>query len=366
MATKIQLRRDTAANWASENPILASGEMGIETDTFKFKIGDATTAWNSLQYASSTYTDSDVDTHLNYSTAANGQFLSWNGTDYAWDSVTSVSGFAIDTVTIEPTVIPNSVGVAIGSSATATGDSGPVAIGSYAAATDASAISIGNSSSSGGQQSISIGANATCGAGGDKGIAIGFLANASGFGGVGIGQSANGGVNGVALGRNATNSLGSGIAIGFGASAGDGEIKIISSKSKIEYTAANGFVFTEDVGGTNTTYQLSSLGTSTLEKQYSYQGALETNVSTFRLYLPNDVTSTSIAAYLGTASSSGTVDLSFKINGSTDTTFSIAESATSATATSSTAISAGGYVTIDITGAGTGASDLYVLLSFAG
>ena len=50
MATRIQFRRDTAANWTSANPVLAHGEMGLETDTDTFKIGDGTTAWNSLAY----------------------------------------------------------------------------------------------------------------------------------------------------------------------------------------------------------------------------------------------------------------------------------------------------------------------------
>ncbi len=48
--TVIQLRNDTAANWASSNPVLALGEMGLETDTNKFKFGDGSTAWNSLPY----------------------------------------------------------------------------------------------------------------------------------------------------------------------------------------------------------------------------------------------------------------------------------------------------------------------------
>jgi hypothetical protein len=51
--TNIQLRRDTAANWtsASPSPTLAAGEIGFETDTGKFKIGDGTSAWSSLTYA---------------------------------------------------------------------------------------------------------------------------------------------------------------------------------------------------------------------------------------------------------------------------------------------------------------------------
>src|SRR3990167_3594532 len=50
MATIIQQRSDTAANWASVNPILAQGESGFETDTNRTKIGNGATAWNSLLY----------------------------------------------------------------------------------------------------------------------------------------------------------------------------------------------------------------------------------------------------------------------------------------------------------------------------
>lgn len=50
--TKIIQRHDTAANWTSVNPVLAVGEMGVETDTNKFKFGDGVTAWSGLTYAS--------------------------------------------------------------------------------------------------------------------------------------------------------------------------------------------------------------------------------------------------------------------------------------------------------------------------
>ena len=43
-------RRDTASNWTSNNPTLLAGEWGIESDTKKFKIGDGSTAWQSLDY----------------------------------------------------------------------------------------------------------------------------------------------------------------------------------------------------------------------------------------------------------------------------------------------------------------------------
>ena len=48
--TTIRLRRDTAANWTSNNPILAAGEPGVESDTTKIKYGDGTTQWTSLPY----------------------------------------------------------------------------------------------------------------------------------------------------------------------------------------------------------------------------------------------------------------------------------------------------------------------------
>ena len=47
---QIQLRRDTAANWTAANPVLLLGEVGFETDTRKLKLGDGTTAWNTLLY----------------------------------------------------------------------------------------------------------------------------------------------------------------------------------------------------------------------------------------------------------------------------------------------------------------------------
>jgi hypothetical protein len=47
----IRHRRDTAANWTSNNPVLEAGQLGLETDTLKIKFGDGTTAWNSLSYA---------------------------------------------------------------------------------------------------------------------------------------------------------------------------------------------------------------------------------------------------------------------------------------------------------------------------
>jgi len=50
MANRIQLRRGSAQEWANVNPTLAIGELGIEIDTGRIKIGDGVTSWNSLKY----------------------------------------------------------------------------------------------------------------------------------------------------------------------------------------------------------------------------------------------------------------------------------------------------------------------------
>jgi hypothetical protein len=56
MATRMQQRRGTAAQWISTNagagPVLNAGEMGWESDTNKFKIGDGVNNWTSLDYFS--------------------------------------------------------------------------------------------------------------------------------------------------------------------------------------------------------------------------------------------------------------------------------------------------------------------------
>ena len=52
MATvRIQVRRGTASQWTSANPILAAGELGVESDTNLFKFGNGSTTWTALAYA---------------------------------------------------------------------------------------------------------------------------------------------------------------------------------------------------------------------------------------------------------------------------------------------------------------------------
>lgn len=50
MSVQIQLRRGTALQWSASNPILAIGEMAVELDTSRFKIGNGVDHWNDLPY----------------------------------------------------------------------------------------------------------------------------------------------------------------------------------------------------------------------------------------------------------------------------------------------------------------------------
>lgn len=83
MAVRIQLRRDTTLNWESNNPVLALGEIGLDTTTGNFKIGDGTSQWNDLLYFSKDVADVISQEQLdNAISAIGGNGLDWNGTEY--------------------------------------------------------------------------------------------------------------------------------------------------------------------------------------------------------------------------------------------------------------------------------------------
>lgn len=62
MLTRMQQRRGTASQWASDNPILSAGEIGFEVDNSRFKIGDGVNTWSALDYFSN---EADVTTAIN-------------------------------------------------------------------------------------------------------------------------------------------------------------------------------------------------------------------------------------------------------------------------------------------------------------
>ena len=101
----IQLRSDTAANWASVNPILAVGETGFETNTGKFKIGTGSTAWNSLLYA----TDASDITGTTLSANVTSSSLTSVGT---LGSLTVTGDVTVDTNTLKVDSTNNRVGIA--------------------------------------------------------------------------------------------------------------------------------------------------------------------------------------------------------------------------------------------------------------
>ena len=76
-------RRDTAANWTSANPTLLAGEIGLESDTGYWKVGDGTTAWTSLAYVVGLGAEipvsrlADGNARQLLQTAANGLDVEW-------------------------------------------------------------------------------------------------------------------------------------------------------------------------------------------------------------------------------------------------------------------------------------------------
>ena len=85
LSVRISLRNDTALNWTTQNPVLVKGEMGIESDTRKFKFGDGVSSWSSLKYASATpavvaetdptITDKGYDIGITWVNTANGKIF---------------------------------------------------------------------------------------------------------------------------------------------------------------------------------------------------------------------------------------------------------------------------------------------------
>ena len=82
--TVIKVRRDTAANWTSVNPTLASGEIGFETDTNKLKIGNNSDAWTALDYASGGASVTISETAPASPTAGSVWFNSTEGNSYIY------------------------------------------------------------------------------------------------------------------------------------------------------------------------------------------------------------------------------------------------------------------------------------------
>ena len=97
--TRIQLRRGTSQALAAVNEVLLAGEICIETDTGKYKIGDGTTAWNSLEYAGGETATSTEDNVLNYNNAGTHNSIYLEGS--LGNSLTAEQSAAIRAGTFE-------------------------------------------------------------------------------------------------------------------------------------------------------------------------------------------------------------------------------------------------------------------------
>jgi hypothetical protein len=76
VSARMAQRYDTAANWTAANPTLLAGEIGVESDTSKIKIGTGSTAWNSLAYQPWATTPIPVNAGgTGQTTYTNGQLL---------------------------------------------------------------------------------------------------------------------------------------------------------------------------------------------------------------------------------------------------------------------------------------------------
>ena len=122
MATRMQQRRGTASQWVSTNagagPILNAGEIGWESDTNKFKIGDGVNNWSSLDYFA------DVDSTVN---PAFGTSITFEGAtaDSFETTVTATDPTADRTITL-----PNATGTIVLKDSTDTLTNKSISLGS--------------------------------------------------------------------------------------------------------------------------------------------------------------------------------------------------------------------------------------------
>ena len=137
-------RRDTAANWTAANPTLLAGEIGIESDTGYWKVGDGSTVWNSLAYLSGLGSTIAVNKGGTGQTSyTNGQLLIGNTTGNTLTKSTLTAGSGV-TITNGNGSISIS---ATGSGGTVTSVSGTAPI-SVATGTTTPAISVSSASTS--------------------------------------------------------------------------------------------------------------------------------------------------------------------------------------------------------------------------
>jgi hypothetical protein len=94
----IKLRRDTSSNWTSTNPTLSAGEIGVETNTGKFKIGTGSTAWTSLPYIVESFPIDSLSDVVIDGTPANNEVLAYDTATSKWINKTPTEAGLATTV----------------------------------------------------------------------------------------------------------------------------------------------------------------------------------------------------------------------------------------------------------------------------
>lgn len=95
MAFRIQLRRGTSTSWTNANTLLAQGEVGLETDTNKIKIGNGETRWNDLPYNINSYSISEMQDVLANS-PNDGSVLVYQNNINKWVATTTLDKQVMD------------------------------------------------------------------------------------------------------------------------------------------------------------------------------------------------------------------------------------------------------------------------------
>lgn len=238
MAVQIQIRRDTAANWTSVNPILASGEQGLETDTGKIKFGNGSSAWNSLPYFLQSALDAKQDELPNFTA---NEILVGDGTNvpvtdtnltFVGNVLTVSGGFTVSpSASTSGTVLPVSISAQSAGTVPAAGAPASLIGGSAASTSE-----ITGSPYAGGDVSIrgGNGAGTSSGAtakGGDITITGGVGGGCSNF------RRTMGGTVTIRAGRPNSNSAGSG-----------GDINLFGGDGSYDGNGGN-FVLTAGIAG---------------------------------------------------------------------------------------------------------------------
>lgn len=109
MATKIQLRRDTAANWETSNPVLSQGEQGLALDNNRIKIGDGLKAWNDLPYQGDALKITSDNSKFGFHTVTGVKEFTFNTRGYIFLDIVPTSNTTNSTFTVDAATYPDVV-----------------------------------------------------------------------------------------------------------------------------------------------------------------------------------------------------------------------------------------------------------------